>query len=246
MPSRDRQAPRWLAHAGSDASVTVQGESASCGRLSSVGRAAAWSAGRVSAAAVELDYGDGCYACQRAAPERPAPLGPRRRIQLMEKFVIEGGVPLSGTMVPAGNKNGALPILASCLLTEDEIIVRNVPRIRDVDAMLDILRAVGVAGQLARAQRGRAVRRRRARGRGRRRARRADPRLVPARRAPARALRPRRDAAAGRRRDRPPPPRPAPRRLPRDGRRPSNATARSSSPRRAACVPPTSSWTSPQ
>ena len=55
----------------------------------------------------------------------------------MEKFVIEGGVPLSGTMVPAGNKNGALPILASALLTEDEVIVRNVPRIRDVEAMLE-------------------------------------------------------------------------------------------------------------
>jgi UDP-N-acetylglucosamine 1-carboxyvinyltransferase len=63
----------------------------------------------------------------------------------MEKFVIEGGVPLSGTMVPAGNKNGALPILAACVLTEDEVIVRNVPRIRDVDAILLILRAVGVS-----------------------------------------------------------------------------------------------------
>jgi UDP-N-acetylglucosamine 1-carboxyvinyltransferase len=62
----------------------------------------------------------------------------------MEKFVIEGGVPLSGTMVPAGNKNGALPILASALLTEDEVVVGNVPRIRDVDAMLSILRAIGV------------------------------------------------------------------------------------------------------
>ena len=62
----------------------------------------------------------------------------------MEKFVIEGGVPLSGTMVPAGNKNGALPILASTVLTEDEVIVRNVPRIRDVEAMLEILRAIGV------------------------------------------------------------------------------------------------------
>jgi UDP-N-acetylglucosamine 1-carboxyvinyltransferase len=62
----------------------------------------------------------------------------------MEKFVIEGGVPLSGTMHPAGNKNGALPILASALLTEDEVIVRNVPRIRDVDAMLSILSAIGV------------------------------------------------------------------------------------------------------
>ena len=43
----------------------------------------------------------------------------RRRPKLMEKFVIEGGAPLSGTMVPAGNKNGALPILASCVLTDD-------------------------------------------------------------------------------------------------------------------------------
>jgi UDP-N-acetylglucosamine 1-carboxyvinyltransferase len=63
----------------------------------------------------------------------------------MEKFVIEGGAPLSGTMVPAGNKNGALPILAACLLTEEEIVVRNVPRIRDVDAMLAILKALGVS-----------------------------------------------------------------------------------------------------
>ncbi|HSZ13772.1 MAG TPA: UDP-N-acetylglucosamine 1-carboxyvinyltransferase [Solirubrobacteraceae bacterium] len=63
----------------------------------------------------------------------------------MEKFVIEGGVPLSGTMVPAGNKNGALPILAASVLTEDEVIVRNVPRIRDVEAMIEILLAIGVA-----------------------------------------------------------------------------------------------------
>ena len=68
--------------------------------------------------------------------------GPRKTP--MEKFVIEGGVPLSGTMVPAGNKNGALPILASALLTEAEVVVQNVPRIRDVDAMLSILSAIGV------------------------------------------------------------------------------------------------------
>src|SRR5256714_2735900 len=77
-------------------------------------------------------------------PEAPARRG-RRRVKLMEKFVIEGGVPLSGTMVPAGNKNGALPILAASLLTEDEVVVRNVPRIRDVEAMLEILRALGVS-----------------------------------------------------------------------------------------------------
>ena len=62
----------------------------------------------------------------------------------MEKFLIDGGVPLSGTMVPAGNKNGALPILASSVLTDEEVVVRNVPRIRDVEAMLAILRAIGI------------------------------------------------------------------------------------------------------
>ena len=61
----------------------------------------------------------------------------------MEKFVIEGGVPLSGTITPAGNKNGALPILAACLLTDDEVILRNVPRISDVEAMVSLLEMLG-------------------------------------------------------------------------------------------------------
>src|ERR1700728_308488 len=61
----------------------------------------------------------------------------------LEKFVIEGGVPLSGTIVPAGNKNGALPILAACLLTDDEVLLRNVPRIADVEAMTMLLRSLG-------------------------------------------------------------------------------------------------------
>src|SRR5262249_38719769 len=64
---------------------------------------------------------------------------------LMEKFVIEGGVPLSGTITPAGNKNGALPILAACLLTEDVVYLRNVPLIRDVEAMMHLLRELGAA-----------------------------------------------------------------------------------------------------
>ena len=62
----------------------------------------------------------------------------------MEKFVIDGGVPLCGTVVPAGNKNGALPILAASVLTSDEVVIRNVPRIRDVDAMLRVLDGIGV------------------------------------------------------------------------------------------------------
>jgi UDP-N-acetylglucosamine 1-carboxyvinyltransferase len=63
----------------------------------------------------------------------------------MEKFVIDGGVPLRGTVVPAGNKNGALPILAASVLTAEEVVVRNVPRIRDVEAMLRVLRGIGVS-----------------------------------------------------------------------------------------------------
>jgi UDP-N-acetylglucosamine 1-carboxyvinyltransferase len=61
----------------------------------------------------------------------------------MEKFVIEGGAQLSGTVVPAGNKNGALPLIAASLLTEDEVVLRNVPRIADVDAMIDLLVDLG-------------------------------------------------------------------------------------------------------
>src|SRR4051795_13599741 len=62
----------------------------------------------------------------------------------MQKFVIEGGVPLSGTIVPAGNKNAALPLLACSLLTSEEVVLYNVPHIRDVEAMLELLADLGV------------------------------------------------------------------------------------------------------
>jgi len=65
----------------------------------------------------------------------------------MEKFIIEGGQPLSGTIIPAGNKNAALPALAATLLTEEEVVLRNVPRIRDVEAMIDLLRALGATAE---------------------------------------------------------------------------------------------------
>ena len=61
----------------------------------------------------------------------------------MESFVIEGGVPLKGTVRPAGNKNAALPILAACLLTADPVTLDNVPRIRDVEAMIELLCDIG-------------------------------------------------------------------------------------------------------
>ncbi len=72
---------------------------------------------------------------------------PETTAPCMEKFVIEGGQPLSGTLVPAGNKNAALPALAATLLTEEEVVLRNIPRIRDVEAMIDLLRALGVTAE---------------------------------------------------------------------------------------------------
>jgi UDP-N-acetylglucosamine 1-carboxyvinyltransferase len=62
----------------------------------------------------------------------------------MEKFIIQGGVPLSGEVSVAGNKNAALPILAACLLTEGEVLLHRVPRIRDTEAQLALLERLGV------------------------------------------------------------------------------------------------------
>jgi UDP-N-acetylglucosamine 1-carboxyvinyltransferase len=63
---------------------------------------------------------------------------------LMETFVIEGSRPLSGRINAAGNKNGALPILAACLLTDEPVTLTNVPRIRDVETMVELLEHLGV------------------------------------------------------------------------------------------------------
>ena len=62
---------------------------------------------------------------------------------LAESFVIEGGHPLSGRVRAAGNKNGALPVLAACLLTSEPVTLTNVPRIRDVDSMVALIQALG-------------------------------------------------------------------------------------------------------
>src|ERR1700742_1728816 len=63
----------------------------------------------------------------------------------MEKFVIEGGVPLSGTVTPAGNKNAALPLLACALVTDEDVVLHNVPRIRDTEALLELMADLGVS-----------------------------------------------------------------------------------------------------
>ncbi len=61
----------------------------------------------------------------------------------MDEFVIEGGVPLHGEVTPAGNKNAALPLLAACLLTEEPVVLHNVPQIRDVQAMRKLVESLG-------------------------------------------------------------------------------------------------------
>jgi len=62
----------------------------------------------------------------------------------MEKFLIEGGYPLHGEMTPSGNKNAALPLLAACLMTEEPVILHNVPEILDVQVMRALLESLGV------------------------------------------------------------------------------------------------------
>ena len=62
----------------------------------------------------------------------------------MDKFVIKGGSPLSGEIVAAGNKNAALPIIAASLLTEEELVLANVPRIRDTETQVAVLEGLGV------------------------------------------------------------------------------------------------------
>jgi UDP-N-acetylglucosamine 1-carboxyvinyltransferase len=66
---------------------------------------------------------------------------------LAEAFVIEGGTPLNGRVRASGNKNGALPILASCLLTDEPVVLDNVPRIRDVETMLELLGQLGAEAE---------------------------------------------------------------------------------------------------
>ena len=62
---------------------------------------------------------------------------------MAERFIVEGGRRLEGTIRPGGNKNAALPILAACLLTDEPVVLRNLPDIQDVRVMLEILERLG-------------------------------------------------------------------------------------------------------
>jgi len=61
----------------------------------------------------------------------------------MEKFIIQGGYPLQGEVTPSGNKNAALPLLSACLLTDEPVILHNVPKILDVLSMRSLLESIG-------------------------------------------------------------------------------------------------------
>jgi UDP-N-acetylglucosamine 1-carboxyvinyltransferase len=62
----------------------------------------------------------------------------------MDRFIIEGGVPLNGTVTASGNKNAALKLLPACILTEEPVTLHNVPQIDDVRTMIALLRSLGV------------------------------------------------------------------------------------------------------
>ena len=63
----------------------------------------------------------------------------------MDRFLIEGGNPVAGTVSPSGNKNAAFPSLAACLLTDEPVTLHNVPAIGDVQTMAELLSDVGVS-----------------------------------------------------------------------------------------------------
>ncbi|MBI4834694.1 MAG: UDP-N-acetylglucosamine 1-carboxyvinyltransferase [Planctomycetes bacterium] len=65
----------------------------------------------------------------------------------MDKFVIKGGRPLKGKVTVSGSKNAALPIIASTILTEGKNTIKGVPRLRDVDTLLDIMKELGVKSE---------------------------------------------------------------------------------------------------
>jgi UDP-N-acetylglucosamine 1-carboxyvinyltransferase len=62
-----------------------------------------------------------------------------------DRFVIQGGYPLGGDVIPSGNKNEALPLLAAALLASGPVVIENVPHIRDVATLIELVRVLGVS-----------------------------------------------------------------------------------------------------
>src|SRR5450432_2283721 len=66
----------------------------------------------------------------------------------MDKFVIRGGNPLLGTIRVSGAKNSALPCMAAAILTEDEVVLENVPQVRDIETERKLLVSMGAEVEL--------------------------------------------------------------------------------------------------
>ncbi len=66
----------------------------------------------------------------------------------MDKFVIRGGNPLQGSIKISGAKNSALPCMAAAILTEDEVILENIPQVRDIETERKLLESMGAAVEL--------------------------------------------------------------------------------------------------
>ncbi len=75
-------------------------------------------------------------ASSSSSASRSSPAAPIR-------FLVEGGCRLSGTIRPSGNKNAALPVIAAALLTDEPVVLTNVPRIADTETLVDLIRSVG-------------------------------------------------------------------------------------------------------
>jgi UDP-N-acetylglucosamine 1-carboxyvinyltransferase len=67
----------------------------------------------------------------------------------MAKFIVKGGNPLNGTVTVSGSKNATLPILCASMLTEEEVVLENVPNIADIHSMIEILRGFGAKIEFA-------------------------------------------------------------------------------------------------
>ena len=61
----------------------------------------------------------------------------------MQKLEIKGGKKISGTIMVSGSKNATLPILASTILTNKKVIIKNIPIVKDVETMAELLNTIG-------------------------------------------------------------------------------------------------------
>ena len=66
----------------------------------------------------------------------------------MDKFVVRGGNPLLGTIKVSGAKNSALPCMAAAILTEDEVVLENIPQVRDIETERKLLESMGAEVEL--------------------------------------------------------------------------------------------------